>query len=145
MATDDVIVIGAGPYGLSISAHLNHVGVEHRIVGRPMNTWFEHMPAGMYLKSEPYASDMATPLSGYNVEAFCEQRGLDYQARLGPLSLERFSQYAQWYARALVPNIEDDLVTPSEPQATPSKSSSPTGNLVRRGRSSSQPAFSPTR
>jgi hypothetical protein len=109
--SDDVIVIGAGPYGLSISAHLNHIGVEHRIVGRPMDTWLQHMPAGMFLKSEPYASDIATPRRGYDVEAFCRLKGLDYQARLGPLSLERFSEYARWYNTTLVPDVRDDLVT----------------------------------
>ena len=54
-ATDDVLVLGAGPYGLSISAHLRWLGIDHRVVGRPMEMWREHMPAGMNLKSEPYS------------------------------------------------------------------------------------------
>jgi FAD-dependent urate hydroxylase len=108
---DDVLVIGAGPFGLSISAHLTHLGIGHRIVGRPMDTWLQHMPAGMYLKSEPYASDMASPESGYDVEAFCRLRGIDYEARVGPLSLERFSDYARWYTASLVPDVIVDFVT----------------------------------
>ena len=38
MTVSDVLVIGAGPFGLSISTHLRNRGVEHTIVGRPMNT-----------------------------------------------------------------------------------------------------------
>jgi FAD-dependent urate hydroxylase len=109
--TDDVLVIGAGPFGVSISAHLTHRGIGHRILGRPMDTWLQHMPAGMFLKSEPYASDMSSPESGYDVEAYCRLQGIDYEARLGPLSLERFSNYARWYTKSLVPDVSDDFVT----------------------------------
>ena len=59
-----MLIIGARPYGLSISAHLRGLAVDHRIVGRPMSTWRDHMPAGMYLKSEPYGSDMSSPQAG---------------------------------------------------------------------------------
>jgi FAD-dependent urate hydroxylase len=109
--TDDVLVIGTGPFGLSISAHLTHLGIGHRIVGRPLDTWLRHMPAGMYLKSEPYASDMASPGPGYDLEAFCLLHGVDYEARCRPVSLERFLDYAQWYAATLVPDVTDDVVT----------------------------------
>ena len=48
MSASEVLIIGAGPYGLSISAHLRGLGIDHLIVGRPMDTWRAHMPAGMY-------------------------------------------------------------------------------------------------
>jgi glycine/D-amino acid oxidase-like deaminating enzyme len=34
----DVAIVGSGPYGLSIAAHLAAVGVDHRIFGPPMRT-----------------------------------------------------------------------------------------------------------
>jgi cation diffusion facilitator CzcD-associated flavoprotein CzcO len=58
MRATEVLVIGADPYGLSISTHLRGRGIDHLIVGRPMDTWRNYMPAGMYLKSEPFGSDM---------------------------------------------------------------------------------------
>ena len=61
MRASEVLIVGAGPYGLSISTHLRGRGIDHLIVGRPMDTWRTHMPAGMYLKSEPYGSDMSSP------------------------------------------------------------------------------------
>ena len=35
MRATEVLVIGAGPYGLSISTHLRGRGIDHLIVGRP--------------------------------------------------------------------------------------------------------------
>lgn len=81
----EVLIIGAGPYGLSISAHLRALGVSHQIVGRPNGTYRSHVPVGMNLKSEPYASDLAAPQPGYDVGTYCTQHGHDYSARLGRL------------------------------------------------------------
>jgi len=44
----DVAIIGAGPYGLSIAAHLAALRVPFRIFGRPMENW-QNMPRGMQL------------------------------------------------------------------------------------------------
>ena len=35
MRASEVLIIGAGPYGLSISTHLRGRGIDHLIVGRP--------------------------------------------------------------------------------------------------------------
>ena len=112
MAMSDVLVIGAGPFGLSISAHLRHRGVEHTIVGRPMNTWREHMPLGLFLKSEPYGSAISAPTPGYEIATYARLHGFDdYVDRVGPLSLDRFLGYADWFTEQLVPDIRDLTVT----------------------------------
>jgi hypothetical protein len=111
MSTSDVLVIGAGPYGLSISAHLRDLGVEHSIVGRPMDTWRAHSPQGMNLKSEPYASWMATPRDEIDLAGYCREKGLEHVDRVGPLPLQRFMGYADWYTEKLVPDVRDETVT----------------------------------
>jgi thioredoxin reductase len=110
VSTNEVLIIGAGPYGLSISAHLRGLAVDHLIVGRPMSTWRDHMPVGMYLKSEPYGSDMSSPQAGYDLAAYCRVRGVDGVDRGVPLSLERFLDYADWYTEQLVPDVSDVTV-----------------------------------
>jgi thioredoxin reductase len=116
MAVSDVIVIGAGPFGLSISAHLRHRDVEHTIVGRPMNTWRNHMPLGLFLKSEPYGSVISAATQGYNLENYSRLHGFtDYVDRVGPLSLERFLGYADWFTERLVPGVQDLTVTSVTP------------------------------
>ena len=117
MATSDVLVIGAGPFGLSISAHLRHRGVEHTIVGRPMDTWRAHMPLGMFLKSEPYGSAISAATRGYDVATYARLHGFDdYVDRIGPLSLERFLGYADWFIDQLVPDVRDLTVTNVTPE-----------------------------
>jgi FAD-dependent urate hydroxylase len=116
MLPKDVVVIGAGPFGLSISAHLRALEVDHLIVGRPLDTWREHMPKGMCLRSEPYGSDMSAPRSGFDVDAYCKLHGInDYISRLGPLALERFLEYGEWYIKNLVPEVPDYTVTSVDP------------------------------
>jgi len=111
----EVVIIGAGPFGLSISAHLRALGIDHLVVGRPMDTWRTHMPDGMLMKSEPYASTIASPDGKYQVAAYCKARGLDYVDRVGPLTRERFLDYADWYTEQLVPDVLDDTVTEVTP------------------------------
>ncbi len=119
MPADEVLIIGAGPFGLSIAAHLRAAGIGYRIVGRPMDTYKAHCPPGLMLRSEPYGSDLAAPKPGYDVRAYCEKHGLtDYQDRLGPLSVERLLEYTDWYVAELVPDVSDLTVTGVTPLGT---------------------------
>ena len=111
MRASEVLIIGAGPFGLSIATHLRARGVDHLIVGRTMDTWRAHMPAGMYLKSEPYGSDMSSPQAGYDLEGYCRSERIDGIGRGIPLSLERFLDYSDWYIKQLVPDVSDVTVT----------------------------------
>ena len=141
MAMSDVLVIGAGPFGLAISTHLRHRGVEHTIVGRPMNTWRNHMPPGLFLKSEPYGSVIASAKPGYDLATYARLHGFDdYVPRIGPLWLERFLGYADWFTDELVPDIRDLTVTSVVPDMAGSRWSSPRTPRYSRGRSSSRPA-----
>ena len=57
----DVAIIGAGPYGLSLAAHLSAAGLSYRHFGVPMRLWRGAMPKGMYLKSQGFASNLSDP------------------------------------------------------------------------------------
>ncbi len=111
MSGDEVLVVGAGPFGLSISAHLSALDIGHRIVGRPLNTWRAHMPVGMKLKSEPYASEIAAPNPGFDVASYAKQQGIAYNHRVQPLSVEGFTDYGDWFTKELVPGVTDVTVT----------------------------------
>ena len=66
----DVAVIGAGPYGLSIAAHLSVRNVAFRIFGTPMSSWRNHMAAGTLLKSFGFASSLYDPGSTFTLAHF---------------------------------------------------------------------------
>src|SRR5471032_2387985 len=67
----DVAIIGAGPYGLSVAAHLRGTGVTVRIFGKAMDTWRSHMPEGMMLKSEGFASNLSAPDRVSTLKDYC--------------------------------------------------------------------------
>jgi FAD-dependent urate hydroxylase len=107
MATLENIIIGAGPYGLSLAAHLRAAAIDHVIVGRPMESWRRFMPSGMALKSECFASNLSDPERRYTLDQFCAARGMAY-ARTGvPLAIADFVDYADWFQRQAAPEIWD--------------------------------------
>ena len=90
----DLLIIGAGPFGLALAAQAAHDRIEHLVVGRPMEFWRQNMPKGMFLRS---ACDWhLDPLNVDTIEAF-----LGTQAKtpkdVEPLSLEFYLSYVEWF------------------------------------------------
>ncbi|MET9500844.1 FAD-dependent oxidoreductase [Streptomyces sp. NPDC006622] len=111
----DLLVVGAGPYGLSIASHAAAAGLKLRVFGRPMASWRDHMPAGMYLKSEPWASHLSDPDRRWRLDAYCAGRGTT--ARHGePIPVEVFAEYGLWFARNAVPGVDERTVTGIAPR-----------------------------
>ncbi len=106
-----VCVIGAGPYGLAIAAHLRHLGVDFRIFGSPMRRWLAQMPKAMYLKSEGCASNLPDPEGRNGLSQFCHEQAIPFSEYGSPLSREVFAKYALHYQQKLVPKVEDVLVS----------------------------------
>lgn len=106
----DLLVVGAGPYGLSIASHAAAAGLNLRVLGRPMASWRDHMPPGMFLKSEPWASNLSDPEGRWRLDAYCA--GLGMTARHGePIPIDVFAGYGQWFARNAVPAVDERMVT----------------------------------
>jgi thioredoxin reductase len=106
-----VAVIGAGPYGLSIAACLHDYGVNTRVFGIPLDTWRDHMPAGMLLKSDGFASNVHAPKGVGTLADYCHERGIPYHDTDLPVRLDLFCDYADDFQRRFVPGLEELLVT----------------------------------
>ena len=103
----DVAIIGAGPYGLSISAHLAGSGVSFRVFGDPMRSWLD-MARGMYLKSFGFATRVYTPQGSMSFVDYCRARGLESHE---PCAIADFARYGIWLQRQVVPEVEQVEVT----------------------------------
>ncbi len=113
----DVVVVGAGPYGLSIAAHLTAWNVDHAVFGEPMGYWRLCMPRGMTLKSEGMASSLYDPNRLFSLQQYCSEAGIRYAPWGVPVSLQDFVSYGLAFQKACVPNVY------AAPVATISKTS----------------------
>jgi FAD-dependent urate hydroxylase len=104
MKSYDVVIIGAGPYGLSAAAHLRTIkGLEVGVFGEPMSFWDRNMPAGMLLRSNWTATQIADPSYSLTLEAYQTVSGSSFSA---PVPLDRFVQYGLWYQQRAVPDVD---------------------------------------
>jgi cation diffusion facilitator CzcD-associated flavoprotein CzcO len=106
MSRCDVVVVGAGPYGLAASAHLRSRGLTVRTFGLPMHSWREHMPDGMFLKSEGFASSIDDPKGRLTLRRFCRESGRTYADVGQPVPIETFVAYGSWFEQHAVPDLE---------------------------------------
>ena len=110
----NVAIVGAGPYGLSAAAYLKAAGIEPVVFGDPMSFWQNHMPAGMYLRSNFGASHIAHPKGEFSLGEYGRQTG-DPIGR--PIPLECFVNYGHWFQRSAVPDIDARFVRSVETAA----------------------------
>jgi thioredoxin reductase len=111
MSSDlEIAIVGAGPYGLSIAAHLQATGVPFRIFGPPMQTWRENMPSGMLLKSDGFASSLSDPSSIFSLKHFCKLNGIGYDDTRVPVALSTFVDYGLAFQRRFVSELDTQMV-----------------------------------
>jgi len=106
----ETAIIGAGPYGLSIAAHFRRRCIPFRIFGRPMDSWLNHMPKGMMLKSDGFASNIYDPDREFTLGRFCAEQGIEYSDAGIPVRLETFSAYGLAFRQRILPELEDKLL-----------------------------------
>ena len=99
----DVVIVGAGPYGLSAAAHLRRLGVRDvRVFGEPMSFW-SGMPRGMLLRSAWDACHIGFPDGDLTLDRYKQACGRQFGK---PVPLDAFIDYGQWFQRAAVPEVD---------------------------------------
>lgn len=102
-----LLVIGAGPYALSVAALAREHGISSAVLGRPMGFWRENMPAGMFLRSGPdWHLDGAAV---HTLEAYLEEQRIRPD-QVDPIPVGVFLDYAGWFQRAKGIEVREELV-----------------------------------
>ncbi len=94
MDQTELLIVGAGPFGLAMAAQARTLGIDHLLVGKPMSFWREHMPSGMLLRSG--CDWHLDPKGADTLEAFLATRG-QVPGDVEPLSLALYLDYADWF------------------------------------------------
>jgi FAD-dependent urate hydroxylase len=104
-----VVVVGAGPNGLAVAAHLRDAGIEVVSFGKTLESWSRNMPAGMLLRSRRRSSHIADPHQELTIDAY--EGALGAQVSSPMIKLEEFIDYGRWFQRTAVPDVDTRRVT----------------------------------
>ena len=94
----DIAIVGAGPYGLSVAAHLR--GRRVRTFGEPMETWRTRMPPDMLLRSDWKETSLSAPREAGTIDRWAREAS---EEREEPIPLQKFLRYADWFRRTFTP------------------------------------------
>jgi hypothetical protein len=116
-----VVVVGAGPYGLTAAVQLRRSRIAADVFGAPMSFW-RAMPHGMLLRSNWGATSMIEREGPLSLDAFRSESELQFEQ---PVPLEAFVAYGDWVQQTAVPDVDPRSVSRIERRNT--------GFLVRLG------------
>jgi thioredoxin reductase len=130
-AETPVAIIGAGPYGLSVAAHLEAAGIQPYVFGEPMVFWQRNMPSGMFLRSSWDASHIADPGGKWTLDEYQKHSGKSLHR---PVELTEFVKYGLWFQHQGVTSVDRRRVICVEPRTVGFRLSMDDGTSLRASR-----------
>ena len=102
-----VVVIGAGPYGLAAAHRLRNEGFEVKVFGEAMSFWERSMPNGMFLRSSRDASNIGELHGPLTIEAYERSKDISVPK---PTPIADFIDYGRWFQQQSVPDLDNRRV-----------------------------------
>jgi FAD-dependent urate hydroxylase len=108
MIATQLLVVGAGPYALSMAGLARERGIDTLVIGTPMGFWRQNMPQGMFLRSGP---DWHLDAAGVaTFRTFLEERSIAAED-VDPIPIGVFLDYTDWFRQTKGIEVHQDLVT----------------------------------
>ena len=104
----DLVIIGAGPYGLSLAAHAAKAGLDVEICGYPMDFWQSKMPPQMFIRTLPDYTSFSDPENRYTLACYQEEKGMELSY---PIPRRVFVDYGMWFIEKNRLSVQRELAT----------------------------------
>lgn len=110
-----ILIIGTGPYGVSIANELFGRDINFVIVGKLFELWQEHTLDTMAIRSDWHTSEIYDPQNRYDFRAFLKNNYTDYKAILKErIPIDIFRHYLRFVQENLPYNVENSYVSQLE-------------------------------
>ena len=106
----EVAIIGAGPYGLSLAAHLRSAGADFQSHRPPDGSLAQPHAGGHVAQVKRFASNLYDPQGEYPLSRHCRELGIAYDDKRTRVRLDTFVDYGLAFARRFVPELTTALV-----------------------------------
>lgn len=106
-----VLIVGAGPYGLSLANYLTEQGQEFKIIGKPMELWREHTFSDAYLRSDMATSEISHPDNKFSLETFRTKAGIKSESASERVSVKEYRRYIDWVLGSISYTVQQEYLS----------------------------------
>ncbi|MCF6237617.1 MAG: NAD(P)-binding domain-containing protein [Candidatus Marinimicrobia bacterium] len=110
MTETPILVVGQGPYGLSLANYLASQGQDFKIIGKPMELWRKHTFSDASLRSDMATSEIADPHQAYSISTFRQSKGGQTGEPTERITVKEYRQYIDWVFAQIPYPLQEDLV-----------------------------------
>jgi FAD-dependent urate hydroxylase len=107
----DVIIIGSGPFGISLGAHAVANNLQYKLFGYPMDFWKNQMPQDMFIRTPHEFVSFSDPKDELTIQHYSEETSIEL---VTPLPRPIFVDYANWFAKKAGIEFTTQLITKVE-------------------------------
>jgi thioredoxin reductase len=107
----DVIIIGSGPFGISLGAHAVANNLQYKLFGYPMDFWKNQMPQDMFIRTPHEFVSFSDPKDELTIQHYSEETSTEL---VTPLPRPIFVDYANWFAKKAGIEFTTQLITKVE-------------------------------